>query len=801
MNSFVLLSNRIWEFEYFERTKIFFWARGMAVPAPNQKNSHIDLEQIGDVIYLVSGAAIRNNCVSHLKDKVTSSPMLAWQCRVKEIVDRPTIQFYYFHGKKNSRRNRMTLPFEYFKELQHLDTFNDEPFSETNREHINQYVQAGEILNRLYEEGALEFAIGHENEEKKLCYIYDEERKLRHVSMDFPYVDKAEIVEIQKLRKEKYYPTFASFQHIQQAYSAAGLNTEFLLEHMSTGIFNSYSVIEIEEELYIPIHYPQGLPQGISVRYISQNSGNDLVDLIEETARTKRFVNSVKGSGNQVQHAKNQIFYGPPGTGKTYSVVRKAIEIVNPSLAEKFVNAESETGETNREQWVEAYKQYIEQKQIQFCTFHQSYSYEDFVEGLRSDDQGSFVPTDGIFKEICEAAKLSAMKPSTSYVFDENEINFFKMSLGDSSYDEEIYDYCIDNDVIALGYGGEIDYQNCEDLNEIRYELEQQVDSEGQSKFVAEAVHRFKNRLSVDDIVIVSDGNHYIKAIGKVAGEYYFDDKTDIAYNHFRKVEWLYTGELISVTQLSTKIFSQQTIYELKMDNLNIDFIKQLLSNDDTEGMAQNYVLIIDEINRGNISRIFGELITLIEDDKRLGEANEIVVKLPYSKDFFGVPSNLYIIGTMNTADRSITLMDTALRRRFDFIEMMPDSSLLSEDVDGINVRKLLEVMNTRIEYLYDRDHQIGHAFFLGKELSVNFIIQTIQKKVIPLLHEYFYDDWEKVALVLGGSVEVDQPDGFIQSYTINPSDLFKETTLRLKERTNYVVNPTPSKEAIHRIY
>ena len=145
---------------------------------------------------------------------------------------------------------------------------------------------------------------------------------------------------------------------------------------------------------------------------------------------------------------------------------------------------------------------------------------------------------------------------------------------------------------------------------------------------------------------------------------------------------------------------------------------------------------------------------------------------------------NLYIIGTMNTADRSITLIDTALRRRFDFIEMMPDETLLSEDIDGINVRKLLEVINRRIEYLYDRDHQIGHAFFLGKELSVDSVIQTIQKKVIPLLQEYFYDDWEKIAIVLGGAGEVGQTDAFIHSYMVYPTDLFKETTLRLKERT-----------------
>lgn len=801
MNRFVLLSNRIWEFEYFERTKKFFWARGMLVPAPNQKKSEIEKEQVGDLIYLVSGAGIRNNCVAHLKSKVTTSPMLAWQCRVTGVVERPTIQFYYLHGKGKSRKNRMTIPYEYFTELQRFDSLLDEPFMETNYLHIEQYIKAGEILGRLYNEGLLQFAIGHENENEQLCYIYDDEGNLRHVEQDFAYVDEMKIADIKKLRKEKYFPTFESFQLIQQAFIEANLDAEFLLKHMATGLHDSYSVIEIEEELYIPIHYPQGLPQGISVRFLSPNSGNDLVDLIEETARTKQFVIPLKGSEFQVKHTKNQILYGPPGTGKTYSVIQKALEIVNPELAEQLKQEESDGGESLREQWVEAYKQYVEQKQIQFCTFHQSYSYEDFVEGLRSDENGSFIPKNGIFKEICEAAKLSKIKSSTSYDFDEDEINFFKMSLGDSNYDEDIYDYCLENNVIALGYGEEVDYQDCVDLNAIRAKLEQHDDTEERSKFVAEAVYRFKNRLAIDDIVIISDGNHYIKAIGRVKGEYYFNDQTEIRYNHFRHVEWLYSGEPISINQLSTKILSQQTIYEFKKENLSIEFIKQLLSTEDVQEIEQNYVLIIDEINRGNISRIFGELITLIEEDKRLGEANEIIVKLPYSKEQFGVPTNLYIIGTMNTADRSITLMDTALRRRFDFIEMMPDSSILLEDVEGINVRKLLEMMNARIEYLYDRDHQIGHAFFLGNQLSVEAIIKTIQKKVIPLLQEYFYDDWEKIALVLGGAGEVGQNDAFIQSYTIFPNDLFKQSNLRLKERTKYVINSTPSKDALYRIY
>ena len=215
------------------------------------------------------------------------------------------------------------------------------------------------------------------------------------------------------------------------------------------------------------------------------------------------------------------------------------------------------------------------------------------------------------------------------------------------------------------------------------------------------------------------------------------------------------------------------------------------------EENTEPYVFIIDEINRGNISKIFGELITLIESTKRAGMPEAASAILPYSGDEFSVPSNVYILGTMNTADRSIALMDTALRRRFQFVEMMPDSDVLrkirADKVEDLDVAAMLDKINERIEYLYDREHTIGHAFFtdLKDDATLEKLQSIFEKSVIPLLQEYFYEDYQKIQLVLGDNAKSDDSLKFIIDEKVVAKNIFKgnvEDVIDLPEK-KYSIN------------
>ncbi len=218
------------------------------------------------------------------------------------------------------------------------------------------------------------------------------------------------------------------------------------------------------------------------------------------------------------------------------------------------------------------------------------------------------------------------------------------------------------------------------------------------------------------------------------------------------------------------------------------DGIFKKLCNEAKDNPQKSYAIFIDEINRGNISKIFGEFITLIEVSKR----DKIEIELPYSGELFTVPFNVSIIGTMNTADRSITPIDTALRRRFNFIEIVPNSSLLSKDIEGINLQEMLKAMNARIEYLYDREHIIGHAYLIEVK-NFKQLQKAMQENIIPLLAEYFYEDWENIRLVLNNNfIEKDNKD---EKYT-------KHLNIEERSTSHYTFCPeNMTKEAFVKIY
>ena len=306
----------------------------------------------------------------------------------------------------------------------------------------------------------------------------------------------------------------------------------------------------------------------------------------------------------------------------------------------------------------------------------------------------------------------------------------------------------------------------------------------------------FRNRVREGDIIVVSKGNSLFRAIGVVTGPYEYAPQDNDRMANRRKVKWLWVDRRgTPVEEIYARSFSMASIYELDRGELKIGALERYIASgtDGGDATPEQFVLIIDEINRANISKVFGELITLIEPDKRIGCENELLVTLPYSREKFGVPANLHIIGTMNTADRSIALLDTALRRRFEFRELMPQPDLLSEDVDGVPLRRVLTELNKRIEYLFDREHQIGHALFMtcASRADVDHVMRT---KVIPLLQEYFFEDWRRIAEVLGDAKAEPGEGAFIIGERLTPpprsdADAYVEERWRWTVRDLFAVD------------
>ena len=436
----------------------------------------------------------------------------------------------------------------------------------------------------------------------------------------------------------------------------------------------------------------------------------------------------------------NQILYGPPGTGKTYNTINKALEIINDEEVKQL-------DFNDRKAVKDLFDKKLKEGQIMFTTFHQSMSYEDFIEGIKpeieEDAEGGktviYEVKKGIFKQIAEEARkirYQSEELSQQYTFDDAWDDLVSEA---NEYLEKEESLILNIQTVGMGL-------KVVDISE-KGNLKVQPKSSKEAKIYTVSFSRAKKlQEAFPDLSVIKNIDKEFRAV--IGGS------NSTAY-------WAV------LNYINNRINSQTTTTQLEIP---LD--------------PKPYVLIIDEINRGNVSQIFGELITLIEEDKRLGKNEALEVILPYSKEKFGVPSNLHIIGTMNTADRSVEALDTALRRRFSFVEMMPEYEELNKiQFDDFHLGELLKTINSRIEALLDRDHTIGHSYFINiKPNDTEALKEAFANKIIPLLQEYFYHDYEKIALILGeGFVECIEPkESKVEFARWNGKTLEKPETSRL---------------------
>lgn len=501
-------------------------------------------------------------------------------------------------------------------------------------------------------------------------------------------------------------------------------------------------------------------------------------DFIEELKEEYKVEVSSKVSAN-TEFNKNIILYGPPGTGKTYNTVIYAVAIIE-NKALQSVKEEEYNDVLKR------YNSYKADGLIEFTTFHQSYGYEEFIEGIKpvmnigeddvKDVQYEIHP--GLFKSFCEKAEQPVFNQTKADLGINKSPTVWKVSL-EGTGDNPTRTECIENGHIRIGwdsYGESI-------LDDTYFEFG------GKS-----VLNAFIHKMKVGDIVLSCYSATTIDAIGVVTGEYEWHDEYE-DYKRLRTVNWIVKNVRENITDINNGTsLTLSSVYKLNISLSDVmDLVsKNVMATDYVEESKKNHVFIIDEINRGNISKIFGELITLIEASKRVGQPEEMKVRLPYSQKQFGVPNNVYIIGTMNTADRSIATIDTALRRRFHFREMLPDANILDGIyVEDVSIRELLEIMNKRIAILYDREHTLGHAYFmpLKSNPSVETLGNIFADNIIPLLQEYFYEDYEKIRMVLGDNNKMNEAEQFVKVVENDFAGLFGSVEYEFEDTRTYAIN------------
>ena len=441
------------------------------------------------------------------------------------------------------------------------------------------------------------------------------------------------------------------------------------------------------------------------------------------------------------ERRKNVVLYGAPGTGKTYDVPELAVRLCDPAFM---------AADPSREEIVSRYNQLKTEKRIAFTTFHQSLDYEDWIEGLRpvvnENNQVTYEIESGIFKKLCEEAERPVVKDKQVGIADNAVV--WKVSLPGTG-DNDVRRECMENNHIRIGWDG---YGPV-----ISDETDWSVYN-GEGKQILDA---YINKMKIGDIVMSCYSSQTIDAIGVVVGDYEFEDKFP-NYKRVRRVNWLVKNINENIVEMNDgKTMTLGTVYRL--NSITLDNVKSILEKYDTSSkMEENdkaYVMVIDELNRGNVSKVFGELITLLEADKRKGRINAESVVLPYSKKAFHIPNNVYLIATMNTADRSLGSLDYAIRRRFAFIAEKPFglevegfnedlfekvSSLFVKNFDeykesGWDQTMKLESADTLSEEYKPEDVWIGHSYFLMQDEEDNTSNRLLYE-IIPLLEEYVRD-------------------------------------------------------------
>lgn len=523
---------------------------------------------------------------------------------------------------------------------------------------------------------------------------------------------KSTLIDFQGARQQGADRLWLALYNNQQKSQSHGL--QFFVEFYNGTI--KYGVYRHSNQSYIK--KPENIPYedfdyNKMLGYFSPET-----DVIKNDTPKKQESNSetVQENGNtNGSKSLNQILYGPPGTGKTYNTVLKAAQIISP---DSYI--------TDYDEALKIFNDNLGGR-IEFITFHQSYSYEDFIQGLRPDveakGQLSFDKKDGVFTRIATEAlfeyykkskRLKAEKKESSVKKDENEVylDFIEHLKNLESKDFK----SATGSVISITSFTKNDNVEFKHANSSR-------------TYLVSGNRLLKLFEVFPDIKEIKNVHTDIRdAIGGCNTTVYWVALKEFItfYNKYEK----------SSDEEKEEVF-EEVSYESKkklLATFDLDVLREISTED-----VPNYVIIIDEINRANISRVFGELITLIESDKRSHGRIPLSCTLPSGEQFI-VPSNLYLVGTMNTADKSIALLDIALRRRFEFVPMYPNYSLDYE------AKEVLQSINEKIIELKGYDFQIGHAYFMSEDFN---LVDCINNKVIPLLLEYFLNDENEVKNVL----------------------------------------------------